>query len=119
MGTVFKKQTTRPLPAEAEIIVRQGQRLARWKGANGKTRTAPLTVGNDGSDRVVTESPYYLAKWRDGSGIVREQSTGCLCPQEAAASFSRIAGSWTTTNRRARARDGTGKRAASPESRAR
>jgi hypothetical protein len=67
MGTVFKKQVTRPLPRDAEIIVRKGQRLARWQGANGKTRTAPLTVGKDGSDRILTESPFYVAKWRDGT----------------------------------------------------
>ncbi len=78
MGTVFKKQTTRPLPPGAEIIVRKGQRLARWRHPrNGKTRTAPLTVGKDGSDRIVTESPYYIAKWRDGAGVVREKATRC------------------------------------------
>ncbi len=77
MGTVFKKTVTRPLPPGAEIIVRKGERLARWKDRRGKTRTAPLTVGKDGSERLVTESPYYVAKWRDGAGVVREGATGC------------------------------------------
>lgn len=29
MGTVFKKLTTRPLPADAEIVVKGGERVAR------------------------------------------------------------------------------------------
>src|SRR3954466_8801184 len=31
MGTLFKKAVTRPLPTGAEIIARQGRRLARWR----------------------------------------------------------------------------------------
>ena len=68
---------TRPLPPGAEIIVRKGERCARWKDRRGKSRTAPLTVGKDGSERIVTESPYYVAKYRDGGGVVRVEPTGC------------------------------------------
>jgi integrase len=74
---VFKKTATRPLPPEAEIFVRKGDRFARWKDRRGKTRTAPLTVGRDGSERIVTESPYYVAKYRDGGGVVQVVPTGC------------------------------------------
>ncbi len=77
MGTVFKNQTTRPLPVGAEFFTKGGQRYARWKPAKGKTRTAKLTSGRDGSKRIVTEWPKWLAKFRDGRGIVREVSTGC------------------------------------------
>ena len=76
MGAVFKKSVTRPLPNGAEIFTKGGQRFARWK-INGKSRTAKLTTGRDGSERIVTESPTFLAKYRDGSGIVCEVSTGC------------------------------------------
>src|SRR5438093_12293949 len=76
MGTVFKKQTTRPLPPRAEIFVRKGGRFARWK-VKGKTRTAALTTGKDGSERIVTESLYFVAKYRDGAGVVRVVPTGC------------------------------------------
>ena len=76
MGTVFKKQTTRPLPADAELFSKSGQRFARWKSGK-RTRTAKLTIGRDGSERIVTESPTFLAKYRDGSGLIREVSTGC------------------------------------------
>jgi integrase len=77
MGTVFRKQTTRTLPTGAEIIVRKGMRHARWKDRRGKTRTAPLTTGKEGIDRIVTESPYFVAKYRDGSGVVHVEPTGC------------------------------------------
>ena len=74
MGTVFKKTFTKPLPEGAKIIVRKGQRLAEWKDAKGKTRTAPLTAAGD---RITVEAGTYTAKFRDGSGIVKEVATGC------------------------------------------
>ena len=77
MGTVFKKQTTRTLPIGAEFFTKGGQRFARWKPAKGKTRTAKVTTGRDGSERIVTESATYTANFRDGEGFVREVATGC------------------------------------------
>src|SRR5262245_37803711 len=64
------------MPPGAEIFTRKGERFARWK-CKGKTRTAPLTVGQDGTDRILTESPYYVAKYRDGAGAVQTVATGC------------------------------------------
>jgi hypothetical protein len=66
MGTVCKETYTKPLPAGAKIIVRKRQRLAEWKDAKGKTRTAPLTAAGD---RTAVEAGTYVAKCRDGSGI--------------------------------------------------
>lgn len=40
-------------------------------------------IGRDGSERIVTESPTFLAKFRDGQGFICEVSTGCR--DEAAA----------------------------------
>jgi integrase len=77
MGAVFKKTVTKPLPAGAKIIVRKGQRLAEWADAKGKRRTAPVTVGKDGTDRIVITARTYTAKYRDGSGLVQEVATGC------------------------------------------
>lgn len=77
MGAVFRKQYTKPLPTGAETFTRKGERLVRWKDAKGKPRTAPLTTGNDGSDRISVKAATYTAKYRDGSGIVREKATGC------------------------------------------
>jgi hypothetical protein len=56
MGTVYKETYTKPLPAGAKIILRKGRRFAEWKDAKGKTQTAPLTVGKDGTDRITIEA---------------------------------------------------------------
>ncbi len=77
MGTVYRQAITRPLPAGAEIVTRQGKRLARWKDRTGKTRTAPLTTGTDGTDRILVECRTFTAKYRDGAGAVRTAATGC------------------------------------------
>jgi hypothetical protein len=77
VGTVFKKQVTRPVPAGAEVIVRKGRSCARWQDRKGKTRVAPLTTGKGGGRRIVTESLFYVAQYRDGAGVLRVESTGC------------------------------------------
>jgi hypothetical protein len=64
------------------MFQRGGKRFARWK-VRDKLRTAPLTTGEDGTDRIVTESPFYVAKYRDGAGEVRTVSTGCRDEQAA------------------------------------
>src|SRR3954452_13325172 len=77
MGSIFKKTVTRPLPSGAEIIICQGVRLVRWRGGIGKVKTAPLTTGRDGTERIRDESSTYFARHRDGNGIVVETPTGC------------------------------------------
>jgi integrase len=77
VGTVYKPTVTKPLPAGAETFTRKGERFARWKDRKGKTRTAPLTVGNDGSEHIVIESARYVAKYRDGAGLVQIVPTHC------------------------------------------
>jgi hypothetical protein len=39
MGTVFKKQATRPLPKGAELFTKRGQQFARWTAKSGRKRT--------------------------------------------------------------------------------
>jgi integrase len=77
MGTVFRPTYTKPLPTGAEVFARKGERFARWKDGKGRARTAPLTTGEDGSDRLTIESDTFVAKYRDGSGLVKTVSTGC------------------------------------------
>lgn len=36
-----------------------------------------MTTGRDGSDRVVLTTTTHVAKYRDGSGVVRKVGTGC------------------------------------------
>lgn len=77
MGTVYRKTVTKALPAGAEIFIRKGERFARWKDAKGKLRTAPLTTGREGQERIVITAATFTAKYRDGGRIVREVPTGC------------------------------------------
>ena len=77
MGSVYKKTATKPLPAGAELFTKHGERFARWKPSNSKTRIAPVIKGQDGTNRIVVVSATYIAKFRDGSGLVCEVSTGC------------------------------------------
>ncbi len=83
MGTVYKKTVTKPLPAVANIVVRKGQRLAEWVDAKQKRRTAPVIVGEDGSDRIAITVRTYTAKYRDGQNHVQEVATGCRDEQAA------------------------------------
>jgi integrase len=77
MGSVFRKAYTKPLPTGAEIVARQGRRLARWRDSKGKLRTAPVTTGADGSERIRVESGTFFARYRDGNRLVVEVATGC------------------------------------------
>ena len=77
MGSVLKKMVTRPIPLGAEFIVRQGVRLARWRDGKGKIRTATVTTGREGVERLREESSTYFVRYRDGNGIVIETATGC------------------------------------------
>jgi hypothetical protein len=72
MGSVFRKNVTKPLPLDAQVIERHGKRHACWKDRKSKARSAPLTIGKGGADRIVIKARTYTAKYRDGSGIVRE-----------------------------------------------
>jgi integrase len=82
MGSVFRQKITRPLPAGAEVVTRNGERVARWR-VRGKLRTAPLTTGEDGSDRILTEARTYTARFRDHTGKVVTRPTGCKDEQAA------------------------------------
>jgi hypothetical protein len=83
MGTVFKKTFTKPLPAGAELFIREGKQFARWKDTKAKTRKALVTASKEGQARILIEAKTYTAKYRDGGRIVREVSTGCRDEQAA------------------------------------
>lgn len=81
MGSVFKKTYTKPLPQGAELFTRKGQRLARWKDSRGRMRMAPVTVPDRGEwagqERLLIETGVYYCRFRDHTGLVIEQPTGC------------------------------------------
>ncbi len=84
MASIFKKQTTRPVPSGLEIFNKDGGTFARIKkGTKGKTKIVPVTTGEDGSPRIVTESATWYAKFRDAAGVVRVVATGCRDKQAA------------------------------------
>ena len=83
MGAVYRKTATKPLPAGAELFTRKGEQFARWQNAKERPRTAAVTTGRDGQPRIRVEARTYTAKYRDGSGIVREVPTGCRDEQSA------------------------------------
>ena len=90
MGTVFRQTRTRPLPAGAEVFTRAGQQFARWKPLKGKTRTAKVTTGEDGTLRIQSEAATFTAKFRNGQGVIREVSTGCRDEDAARSVLSKL-----------------------------
>ncbi len=85
MGTVYRKTATKPLPAGVKLVVRKGQRMAKWLDSKGKRRTAPVTTGQDGTDRIVITTRTYIACYRDGNNHVREVATHCKTEDAARA----------------------------------
>ncbi len=92
MATLLKKQFTKPLPPDAKIVSRtvkdkdgksECKQFAQWTDRSGKKRTAEVTTGKDGSQRIKTEAATWTVKYRDGSGIVQEVATGCTDKQAA------------------------------------
>ena len=77
MATVHRKAYTMKLPAGAEIVERDGVRIARWRLRNGKFRSAEVVDGQDGTVRVRGRSAFYTARFRDAKDQVVEISTGC------------------------------------------
>lgn len=77
MSTVYRKAYTVPVPAGAQIIERDGVRIARWKLRNGKVRSAEVVPHRNGDLRVRGRSAFYTAKYRDSNGRIVEVSTNC------------------------------------------
>src|SRR5689334_7450280 len=77
MGSLFKKQYTKPVPPGAELAERRGERSARWRDRRGKLRTCPVTTGEDGQPRLLCESACWYARYRDHAGLVVDRSTEC------------------------------------------
>ena len=77
MGCIYKKWMTRPLPPNAELVERRGEMLALWQTAQGKTRTAKVIIGRDGSKRISQQAKAYTARYRDANGRMRDVPTHC------------------------------------------
>lgn len=77
MAAVFRTSYTQPLPKDAELVERQGRRMALWRDRGGRRHYDEITVGRRGETKIVRQSPYWLAKYRDADGRVVTVSTGC------------------------------------------
>jgi len=77
MGMIRQKEYTMPIPAGAEIIEKDGLRIARWRLRNGRARSAEVVDCQDGKRRVRGKSKFYIARYRDGADNMVEVPTGC------------------------------------------
>jgi len=68
VGSLFLPTLTRPMPANA--VIENG--VAKWKTKAGKARSAVVR-----GDRIVETGTKYVARYRDGEGVVRTVATGC------------------------------------------
>jgi integrase len=76
MGTVLLPFIVKPLPSGAEIIERNGERIARWRDSRCAVRTAPVHVTARG-DCIAFRGNKYLARYKDATGVRRTVPTGC------------------------------------------
>ena len=65
------------MPEDAALVKQRNGTVARWVDGRGKTRTARVTVLQDGTSRLCFESPVWFARYRDADGRVVEVSTQC------------------------------------------
>ena len=93
MASIRKKTFTKPLPANAEVVVVKGETFAKVKPLKGRAVTYPVTIGKEGSQRIVVTSATFVAKFRDGSGIIHNEKS-----RPAAAMKGRLVRSWRNGN---------------------
>jgi integrase len=79
MATLYRKRYPIPMPPGAQIIERNGQRIARW--TNGKNQIRTAEVVDDRHIAFVADCWYM--RYRDADGIMRRESTGCRDKQAA------------------------------------
>ena len=75
MGSIFKKQSTRPVPSGATIT----GNIAKWKGRGKRLKWVTSTVVTlpDGRQVIRQQSATYFCRYRDHDGTLKTISTGC------------------------------------------
>src|SRR4051794_41163548 len=68
MSNLRRIPYTKPIPPDAEIVTRKGQRFARLKDRKGKTVEAPL---NDDGTRIQLLSKKWYGEYRDADGVLQ------------------------------------------------
>lgn len=77
MGTVFRKAWTSPLPPGADVVSVRGCPTARWRLRNGTLRTAEVLTDARGRVRIRGRTATFVAKFRNGAGVIVEPPNGC------------------------------------------
>lgn len=77
MATIFRITYTQPLPKTAEMVDRQGRKMALWRDRQGRKHYDEVTTGRLGQVKIVRYSPTWLARYRDANGEVVTVSTQC------------------------------------------
>ncbi len=62
---LVKMKHYRPLPENAEVLIRKGRQYARWTNSKGTRTTRPL---NAQGDRIVVESRCWYVRLKDANG---------------------------------------------------
>ena len=73
MGSIFKRKHKRPIPENAEIVVKRGTTRAEWIAKDGRKHRAP--VAKNGR-QIQTESQAYYIKYRDENDLWQIENTG-------------------------------------------
>ncbi|GMU80951.1 MAG: hypothetical protein AMXMBFR47_08220 [Planctomycetota bacterium] len=73
-GKVFKPTFSKPLPADAAIVTKGGERFARWTDRKNRKREARLTADGAG---VLIDAECYWIRYRDAEGRVKREPTNC------------------------------------------
>jgi integrase len=74
MASVIRRVKKMPMPEGARVVERKGERLAEWRDANGKRRTAPLSKDGLG---IRVESATYTVQFMDEHGHAQRVATRC------------------------------------------
>jgi integrase len=107
MGTIYQKSVTLALPASATITTKErratpkelradSSRLtieesrATWTDRKGEKRSGVVVDGLKKTLRVRVKTETYYAKFRDGSGNIREVPTGCRDKQAAKSKLAEL-----------------------------
>jgi integrase len=74
---LYRPTFTKPIPPDAEFFTRNGERFARYTDGRGKPKKARVKTTDAGVDRLVFTSPYWRARYRNGSGNKCDVPTCC------------------------------------------
>ena len=73
MGSIFKRKHKRPIPDNAEFVVKRGTTLAEWIAKDDRKHRAPVAKNKK---QIQTQSLAYYIKYRDENDLWQIENTG-------------------------------------------